>query len=59
MRDPGIYRIRVQAQYAEAVEQEVALNAGDNKHVTLRLVQAPPEKPLDPPPEADGQPPST
>lgn len=44
-RDPGNYRIRVQAQYATPVEQEVALVAGDNKHVTLRLVQTPPESP--------------
>ena len=45
-RDPGYYRVRVQAQYAQPVEQEVALVAGDAKHLTLRLVQAPPEKPV-------------
>ena len=44
-RDPGAYRIRVQAQHATPVEQEVALTAGDNKRVTLRLVQSPPEQP--------------
>lgn len=44
-RDPGNYKVRVQAQYAEPVEQDVSLNAGDTKHVTLRLVQTPPEKP--------------
>jgi len=41
-RDPGNYRVRVQAQYATPVEQEVALTAGDSKHVTLRLIQTPP-----------------
>lgn len=44
-RDPGNYKIRVQAPYAQAVETDVALTAGDAKHVTLRLVQTPPEKP--------------
>ncbi len=43
-RDPGNYRVRVQAQYAQPSEQEVSLSAGDTKHVTLRLVQTPPEK---------------
>jgi len=43
-RDPGNYRLRVQAHYAQPVEQEVALLAGDAKHITLRLVQTPPEK---------------
>ena len=43
-RDPGAYRVRVAAQYATPVEQEVSLTAGDSKHVTLRLVQNPPEK---------------
>ncbi|HSO38316.1 MAG TPA: PEGA domain-containing protein [Labilithrix sp.] len=43
-RDPGNYRVRVAAPYATPVEQEVALTAGDAKHVTLRLVQTPPEK---------------
>jgi hypothetical protein len=46
-RDPGNYRLRVQAQYAQPVETEVALTAGDAKHVTLRLVQTPPEKPAE------------
>lgn len=41
-RDPGNYKIRAQAKYAQPVESEVALTAGDAKHVTLRLVQAPP-----------------
>ena len=44
-RDPGSYRVRVQAQYAQPVEQEVALVAGDTKHITLRLLQTPPEAP--------------
>lgn len=44
-RDPGNYRVRVQAPYAQPVESEVALAAGDTKHLTLRLVQVPPEKP--------------
>jgi hypothetical protein len=46
-RDPGNYRIRVQAQDAAPVEQEVSLVAGDSKHVTLRLVQTPPAKPAE------------
>lgn len=41
-RDPGNYRVRVQLQYADPVEQEVALVAGDSKHLTLRIVQTPP-----------------
>lgn len=49
-RDPGSYRVRVQAQYAQPVEQEVALVAGDTKHITLRLLQTPPEAPA---PEVD------
>jgi hypothetical protein len=44
-RDPGNYKIRVQAPYASAVQTDIALTAGDAKHVTLRLVQTPPEKP--------------
>jgi hypothetical protein len=44
-RDPGNYKVRVQAQYAQPVEQDVVLAAGDSKHLTLRLVQIPPEKP--------------
>jgi hypothetical protein len=45
-RDPGNYRVRVQAKDAQPVESEVALAAGDTKHVTLRLVQVPPERPV-------------
>ena len=44
-RDPGSYRVRVQAHYAQPVEGEVTLAAGETKHLTLRLVQVPPEKP--------------
>lgn len=44
-RDPGNYRVRVQAKYASPVETEVALGAGDTKHVTLHLVQTPPAAP--------------
>ena len=44
-RDPGSYRVRVQAKYASPVETDVALAAGDTKHVTLRLVQTPPATP--------------
>jgi hypothetical protein len=46
-RDPGNYRVRVQAKYAQPVEGEVTLAAGDTKHLTLRLVQVPPEKPVE------------
>jgi hypothetical protein len=42
-RDPGTYVFRVQAEHARPVETEVALAAGDQKHVTLRLVKMPPE----------------
>ena len=42
-RDPGNYRVRVAAKYATPVEQEISLVAGDSKHVTLRLVQTPPD----------------
>jgi hypothetical protein len=44
-RDPGNYKVRVQAQYANPVETDVSLVAGDAKHVTLRLVQTPPASP--------------
>lgn len=44
-RDPGTYTIRAQAKDAQPVEQQVALSAGDNPHVTLRLTVTPPEKP--------------
>lgn len=43
-RDPGSYKVRVQAPHAEAVTQEVALSAGDSKRLTLRIVQTPPEQ---------------
>lgn len=43
-RDPGQYKVRVQAPYAEAVTQDVALSAGDSKRLTLRIVQSPPEQ---------------
>jgi hypothetical protein len=43
-RDPGNYKVRVQAQYAQPAEQDVTLTAGDTKHVTLNLVQTPPSK---------------
>lgn len=36
-RDPGPYRIRAQLADADPVEQVVALSAGDNPHVTVRL----------------------
>lgn len=42
-RDPGSYRIRSQVRDAQPVEQEVTLSAGDNPHVTMRLVQTPHE----------------
>jgi PEGA domain-containing protein len=44
-RDPGNYKVRVQAKYATPVETDVALSAGDSKHVTLRLVENPPATP--------------
>ncbi len=47
-RDPGNYRVRVQAQYATPVEGEVTLAAGDAKHLSLRLVQNPPATPEQP-----------
>lgn len=43
-RDPGQYKVRVQAPHAEAVTQDVTLSAGDSKRLTLRLVQTPPEQ---------------
>lgn len=52
-RDPGNYRVRVQAKYATPVETEVALAAGDAKHVTLRLVQTPPATPEQPGAQVD------
>jgi hypothetical protein len=53
-RDPGNYRVRVQAQYATPVEAEVTLAAGDAKHVSLRLVQTPPATPAGPSGEQPG-----
>jgi hypothetical protein len=44
-RDPGSYRVRVQAKDAQPVDGEVALAAGDTKHLTLRLVRVPPSSP--------------
>lgn len=40
-RDPGTYRIRAQMADARPVEQTVALSAGDNPHVTIRLTGTP------------------
>jgi hypothetical protein len=42
-RDPGTYVFRAQAEHARPVETQVALAAGDQKRVTLRLVKTPPE----------------
>jgi hypothetical protein len=44
-RDPGTYRLRAEAQYAQPAETEVRLAAGDTKHVALRIVQTPPATP--------------
>ena len=46
-RDPGIYKIRLQAPDAQPVEQSVSLAAGDNKHVALRIVRTPSDKGVD------------
>jgi hypothetical protein len=43
-RDPGIYNIRIQAPDAQPVEQSVALAAGDDKRVALRIVRTPSDK---------------
>jgi len=43
-RDPGSYKIRVQAPHAQAVTQDVSLAAGDSRRITLRIVQTPPPK---------------
>jgi hypothetical protein len=40
-RDPGTYRIRAQMKDASPVEQTVALSAGDNPHVTIRIERHP------------------
>lgn len=45
-RDPGTYVIRSQLKDAQPVEQSVALNAGDNPHVTLRMEVVPPAHPV-------------
>ena len=45
-RDPGTYTIRAQAKDAQPVEQQVALNAGDNPHVTIRITVMPKEQPV-------------
>jgi hypothetical protein len=42
-RDPGTYRIRVQAPDAQPVETSVSLSAGDSKHVALHLTRTPKE----------------
>jgi len=40
-RDPGTYRIRAQMVDAAPIEQTVALSAGDNPHVTIRIERKP------------------
>lgn len=45
-RDPGQYRIRAQMPDAQPVEQVVAVSAGDNPHVTMRLTVEPKPKPI-------------
>jgi hypothetical protein len=45
-RDPGSYRIRAQHPDAQPVEQTVALSAGDNPHVTMRITVTPKPKPI-------------
>ncbi|MBX3229834.1 MAG: hypothetical protein KIT84_05825 [Labilithrix sp.] len=44
-RDPGNYVIRAAHKDAQPVEQTVALSAGDNPRVTLRLTIVPPPPP--------------
>jgi hypothetical protein len=44
-RDPGVYKVRVQAPNAEPVSTDVSLAAGDSRRLTLRIVQRPPEQP--------------
>lgn len=44
-RDPGTYRLRAQTKDAKPVEQVVALRAGDNPRVTIRLTVEPPPPP--------------
>jgi hypothetical protein len=43
-RDPGSYRIRAEHPDGQPVEQTVALSAGDNPHVTIRLTITPKPK---------------
>lgn len=45
-RDPGTYRIRAQMADAQPVEQTVAVSAGDNPHVTMRLTVTPKPAPV-------------
>lgn len=45
-RDPGSYRIRAEGKDVKPVEQTVPLNAGDNPHVTLRVVRTPKAAPV-------------
>ncbi|HVH46019.1 MAG TPA: tetratricopeptide repeat protein [Labilithrix sp.] len=47
-RDPGTYRIRAQMADAQPVEQTVALSAGDNPHVSIRLTRTPAAVPAAP-----------
>lgn len=44
-RDPGSYLIRAQTADAAPVEQTVALSAGDNPRITIRLTVIPKPKP--------------
>jgi hypothetical protein len=55
-RDPGTYTVRVQTADAAPAEQPITLAAGDNKHMSFRLVKTPKPKPGEgtmPPPGAD------
>lgn len=49
-RDPGSYRVRAQLKDAQPVEQIVELHAGENPHVTMRLVRADKAVVVTPPP---------
>lgn len=53
-RNPGKYRLRAQTKHAQPVEQVVALSAGDNPRVTIRLTVEPPAEPA-----LDASPPSS
>lgn len=46
-RDPGTYTVRAQTPDATPVEQSITLAAGDNKHMSLRLVKTPKATPGD------------